>query len=82
MSTDTQPSEPHVIRLPDGDTLVLRDDFAAEIRVTPRTVQRMNLPTTYLGGKAHVKRNASLKIIADSVRRPNQPTLKHRSARR
>ena len=80
--TEKARSEPHVIHLPDGDTLVLREDFAAEIRVTPRTVQRMNLPTTYIGGKARVKRNASLNIIADKVRRPNQPTLKHRSARR
>jgi hypothetical protein len=67
-------SEPHVIHLPDGDTLVLRSDFADEINVCEKTVTRMNLPTVYVGGKARVKRLASLKIIADKVQRRNQPT--------
>jgi hypothetical protein len=78
MSEQSQ-SEPHVIRLPDGDTLEPRKDFARDLRVHPRTVQRMNLPTTYIGGEAYVKRNASLNVIAEAVRRPNQPVT--RSAR-
>jgi hypothetical protein len=80
--TEKARPEPHIIRLPDGDTLVPRLDFAGELRLTDRTVRRMNLPTTLVGGKAYVKRNASLKIIADKLRRPNQPTLKHRTVRR
>jgi hypothetical protein len=58
-----------------------RTDFADDINVCEKTVQRMNLPTTYIGGKAYVKRNASLQIVADKVQRRNQPTLKHRSRR-
>lgn len=82
MSTQSQP-EPHVIRLLDGDTLVPRPDFAAELHVNPKTVERMKLPTTYIGGKAYIKRNASLKIIADKVRRPStNDTPKKKGARR
>jgi hypothetical protein len=77
-----QSSEPHVIRLPDGDTLVLRKDFAEDIlRVSDKTVKRMNLPTTYVGGKAYVARNASLEIVAAGVKRPNQPAPAARSGR-
>jgi hypothetical protein len=78
--TDNNQS-PHRIQLPGGDCLVPRPDFAGELRVNPRTLRRLNLPTTLIGGKAYVKRNASLKIIADGVTRANQPTPKSRSKR-
>jgi hypothetical protein len=66
--------EPHTISLPDGDTLLPRKDFAKDIlHVSDKTAMRMNLPTTLIGGKAYVARNASLKVVADKVRRPNQP---------
>jgi hypothetical protein len=62
-----------VIKLPDDD-LVPRRDFASEIGVSDKTAKRLNLPTTYVGNVAYVLRGASLKIIADKVERPNQPT--------
>jgi hypothetical protein len=57
----------------DGDTLIPRVEFAEDILgVSDKTASKMNLPTTYVGGMAYVARNASLKIVADAVRRPNQ----------
>jgi hypothetical protein len=55
------------------DTLVPRREFAETIGVTDRTARRMNLPTTYIGNVAYVARNASLKIVAEQVRRRNEP---------
>jgi hypothetical protein len=55
------------------DILMPRRDFADELGVTDRTCRRLNLPTTYVGNVAHVLRNASLDIIAQTVRRRNQP---------
>jgi hypothetical protein len=73
--SDTQSTlrrpRPH-IHLKD-DVLLPRCDFAAEIGITDRTAQRLNLPTTYVGGMAHVPRAASLEIIAAGIRRRNQP---------
>jgi hypothetical protein len=67
------------IRLPNGDTLVPRADFARdEIGVCERTVKRLDPPTTYIGGIAYVARDASLKIIGDTARRRNQPTKRRR----
>jgi hypothetical protein len=63
------------IPLPNGDTLVPRADFARnEIGTSEKTAQRLNLPTTYIGGVAYVLRNASLQILAATVRRRNQPS--------
>jgi hypothetical protein len=74
MDMSEQSSEPHLIRLPDGDTLELRKDFAEDtLHVCDKTAKRMNLPTTYVGGKAYVARNASLAIVAATVKRANQP---------
>jgi hypothetical protein len=57
-----------------GDKLIPRKRFAHDkVGVCERTVVRMNLPTTYIGGIAFVPENASLKIVADSVTRRNQP---------
>ena len=62
------------IEIPGGETLKPRKDFAHDdLGVCERTVVRMNLPTVYVGGIAHIARNASLKIVADLVRRRNQP---------
>ena len=62
------------IRLPDGEVLTPREQFARnEMGVCERTAARMNLPTTYVGGVAYVARNASLKILANTVHRPNEP---------
>ena len=66
------------IKLAD-DELVPRREFANEIGVTERTTQKMNLPTTYIGGMAYVARKASLQIVAGGVRRRNQPPKRRRA---
>jgi hypothetical protein len=68
----TEQTTSHRIQLPDGDWLEPREDFAAYLRITTRTVQRMDLPTTYIGNKAYVQHNKAMQIVADGVRRPNQ----------
>jgi hypothetical protein len=73
------------IKLPNGDFLVPRVDFASELGVCEKTVVRMNLPTTYLGTVAYIQHNASLEVIASTVRRRNEPAArsnprKHRRA--
>jgi hypothetical protein len=66
------------IPLPSGDVLVPRAAFAREILgVCDKTVQRMNLPTTFVGGVAYVTRGASLQIVSDGVR----PRLEPRARR-
>jgi hypothetical protein len=63
---------PH-IKLAD-DVLLPRKKFAEEeLGVSEKTVTRMNLPTTYIGNLAYVARNASLQVVAEQVRRRNQP---------
>jgi hypothetical protein len=62
------------IELPDGDYLQPRAEFAdSELGVCDRTAARMNLPTTYIGNVAYVRHNASLQVIAERVRRRNEP---------
>ena len=71
------------IPLPDGDKLVPRASFAEdEVGTTDRSLRRSwNLPTTYINGVAFIAHDASLKVIADSVKRPNTITPKrHRRA--
>lgn len=68
------------IKLPDGDVLQPRINFAASMGVAEKTITRWNMPTTYIGGVAYVKRNASLQIIGDKAERRNQPSTTHRSA--
>ena len=61
------------IHLP-NDVAIPRETFAAEkVGSCEKTVARMNLPTIYFGGKAYILVNASMKIIADSAKRKNQP---------
>jgi hypothetical protein len=63
-----------------GDVLMPRKVFAHEVMgVCERTAVRMDLPTTYVGGIAFVARDASLKIVADLVKRPNQPPKRRRA---
>jgi hypothetical protein len=73
---------PH-IELPDGEVLQPRAEFAHDVLdVSDKTAQRMNFPTTYIGNVAYVARNASLKIVAERVRRRNQPSLGRRRGAR
>jgi hypothetical protein len=74
------PRERASIALPDGDFLDPRQQFADRINVCDKTVERMRLPTTYIGGVAHVKRHASLQILADRAVRRNQPPKRRRTA--
>jgi hypothetical protein len=68
------------IALPDGDALIPRTKFAEEtIGISDRTARRLNLPTVYISGVAYVRRDASLKIIADSATRKNQPQRRRRA---
>ena len=62
------------------DVLIPRREFARdELGVSDKTASRMNLPTTYIGNRAYVLRDASLKIVADTVRRRNEPAKRRRS---
>ena len=64
----------HRIPLPNGDYLEPRVEFAeSKLKVSDRTARRLNLPTTYIGNVAYVAHNASLEIVASSVRCRNQP---------
>jgi hypothetical protein len=67
------------IHLPDGEVLEPRANFAAEMGVCDKTAARMDLPTTYVGGVAYVARTASLKIVAERVRRRNHPPQRRRT---
>jgi hypothetical protein len=70
------------ILLPNGVVLVLRAAFGRGIlNVCDKTVQRMNLPTTYVGGVAYVDRDASLEIIGAGVRPRLQPRATDRDAK-
>jgi hypothetical protein len=67
--------------LPDGEVLTPRVKFAnVDMGISERTVARMNLPTTYIGGVAYVPKNASLRIVAEHVVRRNQPPARRRRA--
>lgn len=59
----------------DGDSLKPRRDYAAEDLggVCERTVKRMDLPTTYVAGIAHIAVNAARKVIASRIRQRHQP---------
>ncbi len=61
------------IALPNGDELQPRTEFAAELGVTDRTAARWKLPTVYIGNIAYIAHDASMAIIAASIRRPGQP---------
>ena len=65
----------------DGDTLMPRSEFAEYLCVSEKTAQRMNLPTAYIGNVAYVAKNASLRVVAERVRRRNQPPEGRRRSR-
>jgi len=61
------------IKLPDGDVLIPRDEFATELGISERGAARLNLETLYIGGVAFVRRDASLKEVAERARRRHEP---------
>jgi hypothetical protein len=59
-----------------------RELFARTVLgVSERTAARMDLPTTLISGIAYVTRDASIKIVADKVKRKNQPVKRRASSR-
>jgi hypothetical protein len=71
-----KPARKH-IPLPNGDYLEARTEFAVDtLGITDRTAQKMGLPTTYIGGIAHVPHNEALAIVAKRIRRPHQQQAK------
>jgi hypothetical protein len=62
------------IVLPSGEIAMPRARFAkTKLHVSDRTAARMNLPTIYMGGVAHVLVNESMEIVAARAERRNQP---------
>lgn len=71
------------IQLATGDFLEPRRQWAGGVGISDKTAGRMNLPTAYIGNVAYVLHNASTEILAERVRRRNQPEPpKRRQARR
>ena len=75
----TRDTRPDII-LP-GEILRPRARFAREnVYTCEKSVARMNLPTSYIGGIAHIAVNAAMKIYAERIKRRNEP-VKHRRTR-
>ena len=68
----------HRIELPDGDALVPREDLAADLRISSRSLARLNPSTTIVGGVAYVRDKATRQLLAD---RASKPKRKHRATR-
>jgi hypothetical protein len=66
------------IKLPNGEVLTPRIKFAGDINLSEETLRKLGLPTVYLAGVAHVKRNASLMLIADGTKRRNEAPTRRR----
>jgi len=72
---DTRPD----ITLPNGTILQPRVRIAARAGVCEKTLARMNLPTTYIGGVAYGDPDDMLKEIGASLKRKNQPPKRRRA---
>jgi hypothetical protein len=66
------------ISLPDGDTLIPREELAAELGVTDRTLRSLPLPVTYLSNRAYVRRNDALNIVLKMKTRVPPPVRARR----
>jgi hypothetical protein len=62
------------IPLPDGDRLIMRSLLAKRLRVHERTLRRWNLKTVHVGPTPYVLHDQSMREIADSAKRKNEPT--------
>jgi hypothetical protein len=69
------------IALPDGDTLVPREELAAELGITDRSLRKLPLAVTYLGNIAYVARNKALAIVLKEKTRKPPPPIKARARR-
>jgi hypothetical protein len=52
--------------LPDGDALKPRDDLAADLKISPRSLARMKVPTVLIGGIAYCRDQATRQMLADA----------------
>jgi hypothetical protein len=66
----------------DGETWRPRKRFAAELKTSDKTAQRLNLRTLYFAGVAHVPVNESLRDLATRARRRNEPARRRAPGRR
>jgi hypothetical protein len=64
-----RPHPRHRINLSDGEFLQARSELAAELGVSVRTIARMNLPVTFVGGIAYHPHYESLDLIASRILR-------------
>ena len=67
------------IPLANGDFLEPRRQWAGGVGISDKTAGRMNLPTTYISNVAYVLHNASTQILADRVRRRNEPPRRRKA---
>ena len=85
-----KPRSGRVLEAHRGQLLVIGDeewqplnDFAAELKITPKTLKTYNVPTTRIGGVLYIPRKASLKkIVVDGAQQRNQPPQRARRSRR
>ncbi len=62
------------IPLASGDLLMPRAKFAREVVGTSeKGIRKFDLPVTYVGAVAHVPRDVSLQIIADTLKQSKSP---------
>ena len=72
---DTRPD----ITLPDGRTLTPRARLAKKVKLSERTIARLNTATTYVGGCAYVDHDATLLDIVGKLKRRNEQPKKRRA---
>jgi hypothetical protein len=64
------------ITLDNGDILVPKDEAAQEIGISRRTLTRMRVPSTIVGGIAYISQRGLRQQIADSVATPKKRRAK------
>jgi hypothetical protein len=69
------------IPLPNGDELWPRAEIAAALDISGRTLQRMHLPVLMHAGCAFHPYREVLRVLADRIKRPGEPSAKRRGGR-
>lgn len=67
------------IKMPDGDTLEPRAELAEELGMSEKSLKKLDPPTTYLSNVAYCLRGKTLQIVADRIRRRNEPPTRRRN---
>jgi hypothetical protein len=60
------------ITLDNGDVLIPKDEAAGEIGISRRTLTRMRVPTTVVGGVAYISQRGLRQQIEDSLSTPKK----------